>query len=179
MRTLLVAAVVSFSLVGTFAYADPGFSVGGSVGSANIKDDDDEIAFDDEDFAYKLFANYTSQSGIGLEGGYVDFGEPNANIFGTDVGIDASGWNLYAVGNLPLSGNLDLFAKAGIIDWDADAVVDGFELGEDDGTDLALSIGARWNVSDSFGFRTEFDWYDVADVDELWMLSVGLELRFN
>jgi hypothetical protein len=48
----------------------------------------------------------------------------------------------------------------------------------DDGEDLALGIGAKWNSDGAFGLRAEFEWFDVDDVDAVWMASVGFELRF-
>lgn len=178
MKTLLVASIACLGLVAGTANADPGFSLGASAGYAKIKDSGSGLTFDENDVGFKGFGTYTFSNGIGIEGGYVDFGKPAADIAGSNVGIDASGWNLYAVGNLPLAESFDLFAKAGVIQWDADVFIDGINIENDNGSDLALGLGARWNIGNSFGIRSEFDWYDVSDADSVYMVSVGIEFRF-
>jgi len=178
MKTLLVATVVAAGLLAGTANADPGFSIGGSVGQSKIKDSESGFDIDGKDIAWKAFGTYMFNNGIGIEGGYVDFGKPDADVAGSSYAIDARGWNLYAVGNLPLSESFNLIAKAGAIRWDADSFIDGVNVGGDSGNDLALGLGARWNVSNSLGLRTEFDWYNVSEADQVWMVSVGLQFNF-
>jgi hypothetical protein len=86
--------------------------------------------------------------------------------------------SLYGVGALGLSDSFDLFAKAGVVSWEADSLIDGIPVDADDGEDLALGIGASFNANETFGLRAEFDWFDVDDADAVWMASVGFEIRF-
>ena len=51
-------------------------------------------------------------------------------------------------------------------------------MGVDDGEDLALGIGAKWNSSGALGLRAEFELFDIDDADAVWMASVGFEFRF-
>jgi len=178
MKTFIVSLLGLLVLVAGAASAEPGFSVGASAGYAKIEDSDSGFSFDASDTGYKLFGAYTFASNFGIEGGYIDFGAPSDNILGQTGEIDASGWNLYGVGTIPLSESFDIFAKAGMISWDADSRVDGVFVGSDDGNDLALGIGARLNAGRSLGIRSEFDWFDISDADSVWMLSVGVEFRF-
>lgn len=178
MKKLTVALLGLAALFTANAYADEGLTFGASVGYVNIENDDPGFNFDANDTGYKLFASYTASSYLGIEGGYVDFGSPEDIIGGFPGEIDAEGWNLYGVGNLPLSGGVDLFAKAGVISWEADSIIDGILVDTDDGTDLALGLGARWNSEGSFGLRAEVDWFDIDEADSVWMASVGFELRF-
>jgi OOP family OmpA-OmpF porin len=164
-------------LAGT-ASADDGFSLGASYGYVNIEDSDQDFSFDATDTGYKLFASYTFRNGFGIEGGYIDFGKPDDDILGQIARIDADGWNLYGVGNLGLSDSFDLFAKAGVVSWEADSLIDGVQVGADDGEDLALGIGARFNSGGALGLRAEFEWFDIDDADAVWMASVGIEFRF-
>ena len=55
--------------------------------------------------------------------------------------------------------------------------VSAFHLA-DDGNDLALGFGARWNMTETLGFRAEADWFDIDEADSVWMASIGFELRF-
>jgi len=154
-----------------------GLALGASYGYANIDDSEDGFSFDASDTGYKLFGNYTFRNGFGIEGGYIDFGEPDDDILGQSAAIDASGWNLYGVGTLGLSDGFDLFAKAGVVSWEADSKLNGIRIDRDSGEDLALGIGARFG-SGTLALRTEFEWFDISDADAVWMASVGLEFRF-
>jgi len=178
MKYIPVALLGLAALISASANADEGLSLGASVGYVNIEDSDPGFDFDANDTGYKLFANYEFANRLAIEGGYIDFGNPEDLLLGLPGEIDASGWNLYGVGNLPLSDGVDLFAKAGIVNWEADSIIDGILVDTDDGTALALGLGARWKVGDSFGFRAEVDWFDIDEADSVWMASIGFELRF-
>ena len=164
-------------LAGT-ASADDGFSLGASYGYVNIEDSDQDFSFDANDTGYKLFGSYMFNNGFGIEGGYIDFGKPDDDILGQVARIDAEAWNLYGVGSLGLSDSFDLFAKAGIVSWEAESQIAGIPVDIDDGEDLALGIGAKFNTNGGFGLRAEFEWFDIDDADAVWMASVGFELRF-
>jgi hypothetical protein len=157
--------------------ADDGLALGASYGYAKIDDSASGLSFDGSDSGYKLFGSYTFRNGFGVEGGYIDFGAPDDDILGDVASIDATGWNLYGVGTLGLSDRFDLFAKAGVVSWEADSKLNGVSVGEDDGEDLALGIGAKLGGG-SLGFRAEFEWFDIDDADAVWMASVGFEFRF-
>jgi OOP family OmpA-OmpF porin len=159
------------------ANADEGLALGASYGYTQIDDSAGGLSLDASDTGYKLFGSYSFNNGLGIEGGYIDFGEPDDNILGQVARIDAAGWNLYGVGTLGLSESFDLFAKAGVVSWEADSILNGVRIARDDGEDLALGIGARFGMG-ALALRTEFEWFDISDADAVWMASVGLEFRF-
>jgi hypothetical protein len=177
MKYFSVALLGLAVLFSSTVHAD-GLSLGASVGYVNVEDNEPGFDFEANDTGYKLFAAYEFSNHLGIEAGYIDFGEPNDQFQGLSGEIDASGWNLYGVGNLPLSDGVDLFAKAGIVSWDADSIIDGVLVDTSDGNDLALGFGGRWNVNESLGFRAEADWFDIDEADSVWMASIGFELRF-
>lgn len=160
------------------AIADDGLSLGASYGYVNIEDSDQGFSFDAADTGYKFFGSYMFKNGFGIEGGYIDFGAPDDSLLGQTAKIDAEAWSLYGVGALGLSDSFDLFAKAGVVSWEADSLIDGVLVGADDGEDLALGIGARFNSGGALGLRAEFEWFDIDDADAVWMASVGIEFRF-
>jgi OOP family OmpA-OmpF porin len=177
MKKLSIVLTACVAMAATTVHADPGFSIGASAGYVTIADDESTVEFDGNDVGYKFFGTYMFNNYFGLEGGYVDFGAPDTDIPGSNLSIEASGWNGYLVANLPLGNTFDLFAKAGAVKWDSDSFIDGITVGSDDGSDLALSGGARLNIG-SLGIRAEIDWYDIADTDKAWMASIGLDFRF-
>lgn len=177
MKKLSIAIIAIAALAATSASADSGLSIGASAGYVSIADSESNLEFDGNDVGYKLFGTYMFNDFFGVEGGYVDFGAPDADVFASRLSIEATGWNGYLVANLPLGQSFDLFAKAGAVKWDADSFIDGIAVASDDGSDLALSGGVRLNIG-SLGIRAEIDWYDIADTDKAWMASIGLEFRF-
>ena len=124
--------VTFLALTATSANADSGFSLGASAGYVTIADSDATVDFDGNDVGYKVFGSYMFNNFFGLEGGYVDFGAPDTDILASNFSIEATGWNAYLVGNLPLGDTFDLFAKAGAVKWDADSFIDGINVDTDE-----------------------------------------------
>jgi hypothetical protein len=163
------------------AQADSGFYIGGSVGSALVESDnfDGDFDFDGDDFAAKIFAGYNIDAfviDLAVEGGYVDFGTPSDTVLGSEVEFDVTGWDLFALAGVEL-GPVGVFAKAGMISWDADASLDGTRLASDSGTDPAYGVGARFSLW-SAEIRAEYEYFDVDSTDDLSMVSVGVAWTF-
>jgi hypothetical protein len=186
-RSKILAATAIFSLsgLGQLALADSGFYLGGSVGDATlaVAIEGEEIAeifeFDESDFAWKAFAGYKFDLPViklGIEGGYVDLGSPEAVLLDSTASLAVTAWDAFGTAGFGL-GPVELFAKVGVISWDAKATLDGISQGGDDGTDPAYGIGLSVGFS-SLEIRAEYELFDVSDVDDLYMLSAGLVWRF-
>ena len=164
-------------------YADSGFYVGGSAGRSFLTADlvdpgEGTIEFDDGAASWKAFGGFNIDAfviDLAIEGGYVDFGSPSDRILGQDVEFDLTGWDLFALAGLKL-GPVGMFAKAGFIDWSADARLNGSRFGSDSGTDPAYGIGARFSLF-SAELRAEYEYFDVEDID-VSLLSVGAVWTF-
>ncbi|NOQ88597.1 MAG: outer membrane beta-barrel protein [Gammaproteobacteria bacterium] len=147
-----------------FAGADSGFYVGAGVGDASVKDAD----FDASDSAYKIFGGYNigfiPLVDFAVEASYVDFGKPSTSLGSVEV----TGLNAFGLAGLSF-GPFGIFAKAGMISWDADSTF-GSVTSSDSGTDPAYGVGARFAIG-SFAVRAEYEVYDLdADLD---MVSVS------
>ncbi len=183
-RSMIVAGVLlTVTTLGPMAAnADSGFYVGGSVGSAtveidNIGDLPGLGQFNEDDTSYKFFAGFDwqlSAISLGIEGAYNNFGKPNANIQGERLRIESTGLSVFGVAAVAL-GPIDLFGKAGVIAWDADAIVNS-AVSSDDGSDPAYGIGLRFNAG-RVQIRGEYEVFDFDEAD-LGMLSVGISYRF-
>jgi len=167
-------------LLGSAANADSGFYIGGSVGDAAMSASDIDVGvdFDDSDTAGKIFVGYIVDMPVvdfGIEAAYVDFGAPSETILGEEFELDVTG--LSAFGTLGVDwGLFGVFAKAGLVSWDADFIVDSVELGSEDGSDSAYGVGFRLTFS-SVEVRAEYEVFDVEEVD-VDMVSVGVLWRF-
>jgi hypothetical protein len=186
IRNIFISAFAVAGLVPMAAVADSGFYAGGSLGSATISADipDEDLGevfvFDENDFAWKAFGGYQFDLPViklGIEGGYVDLGSPSADLLGIPVSLDVTGWDVFGVAGFDL-GPVGIFAKAGLISWDADAIVDGIEEGSDDGSDPAYGVGASFNIG-ALEIRGEYEYFDLDSADDVYMLSAGLVFHFG
>ena len=177
LRRAAVLAVLAGSLVGPAAYADSGFYLGASLGDAAVEVDD--FGFDENDSAGKVFGGYIFDMPVvdfGIEVAYVDFGAPSQTILGETFELDVNGLSAFGMAGLDF-GLFGVFAKAGLVSWDAEFAVAGVPLESDSGSDPAYGLGFRLTFS-SIEVRTEYEVFDVSDADTVDMLSLGVLWRF-
>jgi Outer membrane protein beta-barrel domain len=173
-KAMLISAICLFAPAVPALAADNGFYLGGSIGQANIEVDDVTFSgedFDADDTGYKLIAGIRPLDWLGVEASYVNFGEPDDTLAGTNLEVEGDGISAFAVGFLA-TGPVDLFAKVGLLSWDSRIV--GFN---EDGTDLAYGVGAQLRLL-GLGVRAEYEIFDVDDVDDLNMISIGVTYTF-
>ncbi len=164
--TILLLAVLAFA---SPALAGP-FFVGASIGNATLEADTPDINFDGSDTSFKAYGGYRFLRFFGIEGGYADLGAPED----AGVKIEATGWDAFAVGVLPL-GPIELFAKVGVVSWDLES--NGPGSVSDGGEDAAYGVGLAFSLK-KIAIRAEFEKFDVGAVDNLYLASVGVEWRF-
>jgi Outer membrane protein beta-barrel domain len=178
MRKLIL--LIAGLCAGTAAQAaDNGIYVGASIGQSNIEIDDVAGAngdFDGDDLGYKVIAGIRPLDWLGFEANYVNFGEPDDTVAGAKLATEGYGLSGFAVGFLAF-GPVDGFAKVGVVSWDTKVGVSGVGEVDFDGTDLAYGVGVQFRLL-SLGFRAEYEIFDLDDVDNANMLSVGLTYTF-
>lgn len=167
------------------AFAAGGFYVGGSAGGATVESNLSGISIpglpasiDEDDTAIKLFGGYKFELpviSVGIEGGYVDLGEPDIDVLGDPLQFDVTGINLWGIASLDL-GLFDVFGKLGYISWDVEADYLGASESED-GSDLGYGLGAAFELG-PLQIRGEYEMYDLDDAD-VSMLSLGVAYFFN
>ena len=187
IRTALAASALLLLFASINAHsAESGFYVGGSVGSAAVEANiDDPVlpdpppVFDEDDLGWKVFAGYNFALGevfsLGVEGGYNDLGDPSTEIVNIPIGLDPTAWTVYGTAGLDF-GPLAVFGKYGLIDWDVDAFIDDFPF-SDDGSDPAYGFGIKANLG-SWELRAEYEIFDISDVEDVTLLSLGFAYRF-
>ena len=189
MKTVLATLIAPALAAGTAHAAEMGFYFGGSVGQTTVKASStvqtspitsNTFHFDNDDTGYKAFVGFNFLPFLGVEGGYVDLGSPSddANFFGSRVDgeVDATGWEAFVVGTLPI-GPVDLFVKAGGIESSIDLKVhdqlSGLSFKDDESNEMfAYGAGAAFNFG-KFGVRVEAEGYDVDKLDDLYFISLG------
>lgn len=180
--TAIVLVASAMLLFSTESRAESGFYAGGSVGQAayeiGVVDQVQTFAFDEDDFAWKVYGGFNLGLvlvDLAVEAGYVDLGGPSGNILGSQIEVDADGIDAFGVLGYDL-GPLGVFAKLGMISWDAEATIDGLSA-RDDGTDLAYGFGAKFGLA-SLDIRAEYEIFDLDDSDDVSMISVGIVWSF-
>jgi OOP family OmpA-OmpF porin len=182
MRNRLIAATAVLATMTAFPAlaVDNGIYLGGSIGQSGVDIDDVGLGggdFSSDATAFKVIAGWRFLDWLSIEGNYVDLGSADERVDGDRFEVDASGLSLSAVGFLPI-GPVDLFARVGMIDWEADLEAPALDVrGSEDGTDLTYGVGAQFRVW-SLGIRAEYEIFDVEDADTVDMISVGVTWTF-
>jgi hypothetical protein len=175
MRKAVLATALFLASAATMA-ADNGLYLGASLGQANI-DLDTGIAgaprFDGDDTGFKIIAGLRPLDWFAVEASYVNFGEVEQGPFAAEGdGISAFGVFFATVGPV------DFFAKGGLITFDTSAGVDGRgDFYAEDGTDLAFGAGVQFRLL-SLGVRAEYEKFEIDDVDDANMISIGVTYTF-
>ena len=148
--------------------------LGVSAGSSSVDSFcDNEINCEDSDMGWKVFAGYDYSERIAFEVGYVSLGEMKSNTKKTEI----TGYEVAAVGKVPLNDNIGLFGKAGMLRWDTDNDND-----KRSATDIMFGAGVDYKFSDNMAFRAEWERFndieteadDTSDVD---LISAGITFR--
>ena len=183
LRNALLVVLASF--LPMTAMADSGFYIGGSLGNGGVEVDLGAGIpdFDETDAAWKAILGYRFDMPVvflSVEGGYVNFGEPTFRAGGASASVEPTGINLFGVVGIE-AGPVDLFAKAGYIQWDADLIADDgvnpVERFSDDGSDMGYGVGLSFGLG-PVDIRGEYELYDIEDAD-VEMVSIGFTYLFD
>lgn len=183
-RIILTAALAASPFAGIGAQAQtPDVVLGPYVGAAITQSRWDEEEFDvveldDEDNSWKAMVGWRFHPNFAAELDYVDFGETSAPItpLGERFNAEAKAWAVYAVGLIPIS-TFDIYGKLGAAWIDGEGRF-GDVAFEDDATEFAYGVGARWRI-ENFGVQLEYEKFDTDVVGDLDLLSLGVTYTFD
>lgn len=204
-KTLIAAGLVAACFLATDLQAqESGIYFGGALGLTNLDEHGTGFAesldlagasytldIDDNDMGWKFFAGYQFNRNVGVEIGYTDLGSADldyvvtspADVTGS-ASSDISGFTADVVLAWPLADRFDVFAKAGLVFWDADLKANvtsvGDFSGDDDGTDIKFGLGARYAFTDQMSLRLEWERYNNVSFNknDTDMFSVGFQFRY-
>lgn len=203
-KTAFVVLSGVFSTSLAFA-AESGLYAGIGVGSAdydvNAADLDAELAsvgirssstVDKRDTAWKVFGGYQVNRNFAIEAGYVDLGAVNADsritspFSGSATSkIDTNGFTFVGVGLFPVADRFSILGKAGFYAWETETKVTlsspflgvGRSSASSNGTDFTFGLGAKYDLTNKFSVRGEWDRYKLEDTD-VNVLSLNAVVRF-
>ena len=165
-------------------YAGVSFGVADIDRRAAVPNLIDSGTVDGRDTGFKLFGGYMFNRVFGAELAWMKLrGVRYSGTFQgsavTNGEIDVNGFNLSAVGALPL-GPLVIFGKVGFLLWDSEAsdITGGTPFAESfDGTDVSFGVGVSLNFTRNLGVRAEWERSKILNADADFV-SVGLVYRF-
>jgi OOP family OmpA-OmpF porin len=169
MNKLIIAAVASVCFAAPALAADEGLYIGAGVGSMGV----DVGGFSGDDVGYKVLAGWMLTPYLGAEVEYIDGGTAEDR----GVEIDVSGFNASLRGAYPFTDQFSVFAKVGMMFWDAD--VDSFDVsGSDSGEDFSWGVGAGFDFTDNLGVTVEYQGFEIEDTDTVDLVSASLVWKF-
>jgi OOP family OmpA-OmpF porin len=171
MRKALLATALLLASTAAMA-ADNGIYLGASLGDANVDIDQGVVQVDESDTGFKIIAGIRPLDWFGVEANYVNFGEPENG----QLSAEADAITGFGVFFLPL-GPVDVFAKGGVVSYDTNIKFQGRDIFRDDGTDFAYGVGVQFRLL-SLGVRAEYEKFEIDNIDDANMLSIGVTYTF-
>jgi OOP family OmpA-OmpF porin len=214
-RRTILAAVLGLGVAGMFGAAHAeGWYGGVGLGRSTATIDDASInnilmtvpgvtsvqTINKDELAtgWKLFAGFKFIPTFAVEGGYVDLGTANLDTAITSISgtvtmhskVKATGWNVDAVGFLPVPNNFALFARLGAIFPEVKLDLTGIGPGgpasasdKDTSTKAEYGLGFQADFSRTVALRGEWERYHkLGDKDKTGQSDVDLwlfDLVFN
>lgn len=169
-RLATLAAVLGGAALAPSAFAqDTGayWSVGYTHISVDVEDEDANVGAIQGKLGYRFHPNFAIEGEAAF--GVVD---ETYDILGTDVdvGLDKE-WGIYGVGFIPVSPEVNLFARAGFVDVEIEASAGGMSVSDGD-TGTGYGAGLIWDVG-MFDLRAEYTRYDFDAEADTFSISIG------
>jgi len=170
------------------AEAESRFRVGAAAAFSDYKGDP-SFPIEDNGLGVQIYAQALLNSWLAAEIGYFNSGgfERDIDPGQSDGPVETrlGGFNISALAYLPLfqdaEADIDIFVRVGLYDYDIDltTVVGNSKVPGSLGHSTGVLGGAGFvfNISEDFGIRAVFDWYDINNAD-LWSVGLGLEYKF-
>lgn len=171
---------------------DKGFYIGATVGQSKVKDFCSGFATpcEDTDTALKILGGYQFSKHFALELGYSQLGEASINNGGgLFAKVEATAWEVVAVGILPVADRFSIYGKAGMYRADSDfstnVVLPGLPQSfSESNNDLTFGIGLQFDISRNLALRAEWQRYQdlggpqIGESD-LDVMSIGVTYQFR
>jgi OOP family OmpA-OmpF porin len=164
------------------AYAEKGFFVGGSIGSAELSDDFDGLNIDTDATSFRIVGGWRFNDYFAVEGGYHDFGdfEQQVDINGTPAtaNLSADGFTLGVGGNLPLGERFSLLGRFGMFFWDGNAEINNVSQATPEDSNPYFGAGVGYAVTESLLISGDLTRYELEDANSN-VFSIGFQYRFG
>jgi OOP family OmpA-OmpF porin len=140
--------------------ADNGFYLGAGITQTEF-DVDDIGSGELDDNSFKLIAGFRPLDWLAVEANYIDLGGES----GDGVTLDTTAITLSALAIAEV-GVIDLYARVGMANWNADVEIDGVGDFDDDGWEPTYGVGIGAHFG-SLGVRAEYEMFKADLFDDL------------
>jgi len=169
--------VLSLLFAATAANAD-GFSAGVSAVRVPVNLEDAGTTIAGDSTGWRLYGSYMINKNFGIEAGMSKLGSPNDKSLPSNMHVDTESYDVYAVVAYPMGDDASLIAKAGYVASNTETEVNDTNETNQTNTDLALSFGGQYDMTEQFSIRAEAEWFDSALSGEL-KYTLGGVIRFK
>lgn len=149
-------------LLATFAStATAQVYLGAALGRTDYKDAE---YFDvaEESTAFEISAGFYSQKTLAFEVSYLNLGD--VRDFYLDSDVTVAGLTLSGKAILPLSPQVDLYAKMGVYFWEMNEIYRNRPYYLDEGQDLIYGGGMAFRLADQWDVNVEYRALDLYDM---------------
>lgn len=189
MKQVLLAGALALASWAAQAAPDvPGWRIGAAATFADFDwTSDSSELISDSTAGVKLYTQYQFNPWFAIEGAYHNTGEFGDDVAGSDdpnlgnghYELSFSGFSAAAIGYLPLpSDEIQFFGKLGYFDFDDELSLEDNVISNGSEYGVMAGIGANMQITDRFGLRLDYDWFDI-DVGDLWAINMGIEYHFG
>lgn len=160
---------------------------------------------DQRSTGFKAYAGYQFNRYLALEGGFADFNDVKATVTYTQTGnprgssyftAENDAWMLAAVGTLPVTDKVSVFAKLGASNWSSNqrassALITGqlidsatYPYPQTDkvyrGVDPYYGVGASYALLDNLALRAEWERFkfDAPNINHIDLMTAGISMKF-
>ncbi len=157
MKFAAVAALGALSLAAIApqaAAADNGFYIGAGITQTEF-DIDDIGSGELDDNAFKVIVGFRPLNWLAVEANYIDLGGIDED--GVDLDTSAISVSALAIAEFAV---IDLYARLGMVNWQADASVSGLGSIDDDGWEPTYGVGIGAHFG-SLGVRAEYEMFSA------------------
>lgn len=160
------------------------------------------VDFDEYDASFKAFAGYRFLDWLAVEGGWYYLGKPDGSAAFVDPStridteIELKGWNADLVAFWRFQEQWEVFGKVGAFFWESDGSVrskvdasgspsgnppgsNQIVFSDENGEDIKGGVGIQYLHDDNLALRGEFEYFDVDDTDDVWLVSFSAIWRFD
>jgi len=155
-----------------------GFSVGVSAVQAPVSLEDADTSIQGDSTGWRVHGQYMANDYFGIEAGLSKYGSPDDSSMPSNMHADTEAYDVYAVAVYPVGEDVSLIAKAGVVHWNTETEVADTNETHFTSTDLALSVGGEYNITERFALRGELEWFDSAVSGDL-KYTLGGVVRFQ
>lgn len=164
-------------LVFTAVAWTPAFAQGyiGAALGANFFSDAESFHIEDESTAFEVKGGVRLADVLALEISYLNLGE--FRDFYEEVDLGFSGVTVSGKAILPLSRQMELYAKLGLYFWELDEQYRWRSYPVDEGEDLIFGGGASFYLSDNLSLDLEYRFLEMVDL-ESELFTAGVTFSF-